>query len=62
MRHTGNLLAFAASLAVNLAVLAALNWSAIEAQTPPDGVVSVIQLPLDHELETYASVIASPGP
>ncbi len=61
MRHMGNLLAFAASLAVNLAVLAAFNWSAIEAQTPPDGVVSVMQLPLDHELETYANVNVATG-
>jgi hypothetical protein len=50
-----NLIAFAASIAVNAAILGALDWSALQAQVAPAGEVLVTQLPLDADLAAYAS-------
>jgi hypothetical protein len=50
-----NLIAIAASIAVNVAILGALDWSAWQAQTPPAGEVSVTQVPLEADLAAYAS-------
>jgi hypothetical protein len=49
------LIALAASIAVNAAILGALDWSAWQAQVPPAGEVSITQLPLDADLAAYAS-------
>jgi hypothetical protein len=48
-----SLIAFAASLAVNAAILGALDWSAWQAQVPPAGEVLITQL--DADLAAYAS-------
>ena len=50
-----NLITLAASIAVNAAILGALDWSAWQAQVPPAGEVSVTQLPVDADLVAYAS-------
>ena len=54
--NTRPLIAFAASLALNLTVFAGLDWSAREAQAAPKGIVSITQLVDASELETYAQL------
>ncbi|HLS80934.1 MAG TPA: hypothetical protein VK025_05975 [Steroidobacter sp.] len=56
------LIAFAASLAVNFALLGALDLSVLMAQRAPEGVVSIVQLPSDGQLAAYTHVLASAGP
>jgi len=48
------LIALAASLALNFAVLGALEWSAFQAQTPPRGEVSITEAPDEADLLAYA--------
>lgn len=43
-----------ASLIVNGFVLGTLNWSAQQAQLPPAGEVSIVQLPDSNGLPAYA--------
>jgi hypothetical protein len=45
---------FAASLFVNFGALGVLDWSAHEAQIPPQGHVQVTQLPDSNDLSMYA--------
>ena len=53
---------FAASLAVNFAILGALDLSVLEAQTPPPGQVSITQLPTeDGDLLAYAPTDSRPA-
>ena len=54
------LIALAASLALNLIVLAGLDWSARVAQVAPAGVVSITQLPEPTLLQAYAQVSEAP--
>ena len=54
------LIALAASLSLNLIVLAGLDWSARVAQVAPAGVVSVTQLPEPMQLQAYAQVSEAP--
>ena len=54
------LITLAASVALNLTVLAGLDWSAQQAQAAPEGIVSVVQLPESTELQAYAQVSGSP--
>jgi hypothetical protein len=56
-----SLIAFAASIAVNAAILGALDWSAWQAQVPPAGEVLITQLPLDADLAAYASADEAGG-
>jgi hypothetical protein len=56
-----SLIAFAASIAVNAAILGALDWSAGQAQVPPAGEVLITQLPLDADLAAYASADGASG-
>ncbi len=52
-----NLIAFAASVAVNLAILGALGWSAHQTQVPPSGEVSITQLLTDADLAASAIAV-----
>lgn len=52
-----NLTALTASIAVNLAMFGALDFSAFQAAAPPAGEVSVTQLPMDADVSTYASTV-----
>jgi hypothetical protein len=45
---------FAASLVVNFGALGVLDWSAHEAQVPPQGQVLVTQIPDTGDLSMYA--------
>ena len=54
MNNTQILIGLAASLALNTAVLAGLDWSAHQAQIAPAGIVSVVQLPDPTDLQAYA--------
>jgi hypothetical protein len=54
--NTQTLAGVAASLALNLIVLAGLDWSTREAQAAPEGVVSITQLGEVSELEIYAQL------
>ena len=55
------LIALAASLSLNLTVLAGLDWSAREAQVAPTGVVSITQLPEPIQLQAYVQVSEAPA-
>jgi hypothetical protein len=49
------LIAFAASLAVNVAILSALEWSAFQAQTPPAGEVTITEAADETDLLAYTN-------
>jgi hypothetical protein len=53
---TQTFVGFAASVALNLAVLAGLDWSAREAQVAPEGVVSIVQLGDRSDLDIYVAL------
>lgn len=53
------LIAFAASLAVNFALLGAMDWSAHDAQTAPAGEVTVTQLSYAVDLQVHAQMSPS---
>lgn len=55
MKH---LIALAASVALNLAVLGALNFSAL--QSAPHGEVTITQLPLDADVAAFANALVVP--
>ena len=54
--NTRPLIAFAASLALNLTVFAGLDWSTRAAQAAPAGLVSITQLTDATDLEIYAQL------
>jgi hypothetical protein len=54
-------IAFAASVAINFAMLGALDWSVSQAQVAPSGEVSITQLPADGDVAALAHVVDLSG-